>query len=30
MNQLRYPYLNLQQGNMESYCAIIHKKELPQ
>ena len=30
MNPPRHPYLNLQQGNVESYCAIVPKKELPQ
>lgn len=30
MNPPRHTYLNLQQGNVESYCAIVPKKELPQ
>ena len=30
MKPPRHPYLNLQQGNVESYCAIVPKKELPQ
>ena len=30
LNPPRHPYLNLQQGNVESYCAIVPKKELPQ
>ena len=30
LNPPRHPYLNLQQGNVESYCAIVPKKQLPQ